>query len=158
MDRLSNLEAWAILNGYDPAHSYADDDMSPPELPPGMLSPNFAQSEFQCTGTCANCVKNSAEHLPPPQLLEWLEDIRAHFGKPVNINSAYRCPKRNAEVGGASSSRHLEGDAADLWIKGVDPAEVYAYADKLIGGKGGVGKYETFTHIDARGYHARWTG
>lgn len=159
MADIKNMEAYLILNGYDPSYDYTQDDASPPDLPTGMLSEHFAQSEFQCTGSCASCVQNSAEHLPPQRLLDWLEDIRAHFGnKPVNINSAYRCPKRNAEVGGASGSQHLYGTATDIWIKGVSPVEVYKYADKLVGDKGSVGSYATFTHIDARGHKARWSG
>lgn len=154
---IKNMEAYLILNGYDPVANYTDYDQGPVELPPGYLSHHFKQSEFQCTGSCALCVENSAANLPPQQLLDWLEDIRAHFGgKPVLINSAYRCPSRNAAVGGAKNSQHLTGRAVDIRINGIDPTKVYAYADKLVNEKGGVGHYNTFTHIDTRGYYARW--
>lgn len=157
MTDIRNMEAYLILHGYDPAKDYTDYNEGPLDLPPGYLSPCFKQSEFQCTGTCTRCVELSAENLPPQQLLEWLEDIRFHFGgKPVHIDSAYRCRSRNAFVGGSSRSQHLTGMAVDIRINGVDPADVYAYADTLIGDKGGVGDYDTFTHIDARGYKARW--
>jgi len=40
-------------------------------------------------------------------------------------------------------------------VDGVPPADVYAYADSL--GLGGVGRYDTFTHIDTRSNGpARW--
>lgn len=33
---------------------------------------------------------------------------------PKNVNSAYRNPSRNSRVGGATASRHMYGDAADI--------------------------------------------
>lgn len=117
------------------------------------VSPHFRQAEFACN----HCGKlHPTKPTPPLQVLDWLEDIRAHFGAPVAINSGYRCPVHNHLVGGAEHSLHLEGQAADLMVKDVAPSLVYAYCDKLIGDAGGVGKYSAFTHIDNRGYKARW--
>ena len=149
---MNNLEAWAITQGYDPETDYV-------EVPDGYLSPHFKASEFDCTGSCDDCAVNNAANRPPPILLEWLEAIREHFkGSPVVINSAFRCPDRNAAVGGAKGSQHLTGNAVDIRVAGVKPSAVYAFADQLIGDQGGVGRYETFTHIDARGSRARWSG
>lgn len=119
------------------------------------LSENFSASEFRCR--CCGKLHPDGDK-PPAELLGFLERIRAHFGKPVYINSGYRCPKHNAAVGGAAKSRHMAGDAADFWIGGEDPAAVFDFASELIGSAGGVGKYDTFTHIDTRGYRARWGG
>jgi len=48
-------------------------------------------------------------------LLNGLECVRSGNGNvALNINSGYRCPVRNAAVGGASQSRHMFGDAADI--------------------------------------------
>ena len=147
MTNIANLEAWAITQGYDPNVKYQVDDA----LRPGYVSPHFALKEFACK-CCGRTHKNGV----PTRLLDLLEDIRAHFGKPVNINSGYRCPNHNAAVGGAKGSQHLKGTAADLWISGVDPQKVYDFADGLVGHAGGVGDYDTFTHIDVRGHKARW--
>ena len=49
-------------------------------------------------------------------LVEILQKIRDHFGKAVNINSAYRTPAKNKQVGGAAYSQHLYGMAADISI------------------------------------------
>ncbi len=118
------------------------------------LSKHFDDSEFKCR--CCEQL-HPGGIMPPPQLLEFLEDIREHFtGLPVHINSGYRCPKHNAAVGGASASRHMIGDAADLWIEGISPVAVYKYADTIVAHSGGVGEYATFTHIDVRGHKARW--
>ena len=48
-----------------------------------------------------------------------LQPIRDHFGKPVRLNSGYRGPELNACVGGAKSSQHCSGEAADIEIMGV---------------------------------------
>lgn len=47
-------------------------------------------------------------------LMNRLDEIREGYGKPIYINSAYRCPKLNQAVGGVSSSYHQMGLAADL--------------------------------------------
>lgn len=43
-----------------------------------------------------------------------LERVRAVLGVPMRINSGYRSPKLNAAVGGAKSSAHVLGLAADF--------------------------------------------
>jgi hypothetical protein len=43
-----------------------------------------------------------------------LEDVRALLGEPMHISSGYRCPALNALVGGASTSAHMDGRAADF--------------------------------------------
>ncbi|NLC24645.1 MAG: DUF882 domain-containing protein [Oxalobacter sp.] len=53
-----------------------------------------------------------------------LEEVRALFGKPVHINSGYRCPELNKAVGGVRNSAHLTGYAVDIRISGVSPKEV----------------------------------
>lgn len=47
-------------------------------------------------------------------LIEQLDRIRAKYGKPIYINSGYRCPALNKAVGGVDSSQHQLGEAADL--------------------------------------------
>ena len=148
MDRLSNLEAWARTQGYDPNCDYTE--TAP--LPEGYVSPHFKEAEFACN----HCGKLHPDGIPQA-LIDALERIRQHYGVPVNINSGYRCPTHNANVGGASNSLHMQGKAADFWMKGIDPAQVYADID-MHWPNGGLGKYATFTHIDVRGYHSRWTG
>lgn len=49
-----------------------------------------------------------------------LEPVRAHFGKPVKINSSYRSPAVNRAVGGSKTSQHVNGQAIDFEIMGVD--------------------------------------
>lgn len=50
-----------------------------------------------------------------------LDPIREKWGQPILVNSGYRCEKLNKAVGGAKSSQHLTGCAAD--IRAVNKAD-----------------------------------
>lgn len=98
-------------------------------------------------------------------LLIVLEHLRAHFGKPVYFNSCARCSKHNPSVGGSKRSEHLVtpedpfADAGDIVVKDVTPTSVYLHLKSLpYANLLGLGKYRTFTHVDVRGYGARWVG
>lgn len=82
------------------------------------------------------------------ELLRILEALRSHFDRPITINSGHRCVAYNAFVGGSANSQHLHGRAADIVVAGVAPYLVAELADQL--GIGGVGSYESFTHVDSR--------
>lgn len=43
-----------------------------------------------------------------------LNPIRELCGRPITVNSGYRCPALNKAVGGATSSQHMTGEAADI--------------------------------------------
>lgn len=43
-----------------------------------------------------------------------LDKARDAWGKPIKVNSGYRCPELNKAVGGVSNSQHLTGEAADI--------------------------------------------
>ena len=91
------------------------------------------------------------------KLAYYLEDVRLQFGSPsIVINSGYRPPSVNTAVGGASNSQHLYGAAADIIVSGIKPHEVYKCMNKMHGSKGGLGNGSSFTHIDLRGYAARF--
>ena len=121
-----------------------------------LLSTNFKVSEFACHGNgCCSTV------LIDEQLVVYLQKIRDHFGKSITITSGYRCPTHNRNVGGATGSRHAKGQAADIVVQGVSPAEVAKYAESI--GILGIGLYETskdghFVHIDTRTTKSFWYG
>jgi len=125
-----------------------------------QLSDHFTLAEFE-----------SADGAPMPAevadnvrrlVVEALEPLRAEFGKPITIISGWRSQEHNEAVGGAPGSQHLSGKAADIRINGVDPAVVADAVDRLQRDgsipKGGLGRYQTFTHVDIRGRLARWSG
>lgn len=43
-----------------------------------------------------------------------LDMVRVHMGKPIFVNSGYRCKKLNEMVGGVQKSMHTKGLAADF--------------------------------------------
>jgi hypothetical protein len=53
-----------------------------------------------------------------------LEPVRAHFGRPVIINSGFRATAVNRAVGGSGTSQHVRGEAADIEIPGVANGDV----------------------------------
>ena len=42
-----------------------------------------------------------------------LEPARERLGKPIVVNSGFRCPVHNAAVGGVANSQHMRGEACD---------------------------------------------
>lgn len=113
------------------------------------LSDNFAVSEFKCKD-------GSDQILIDTDLVDILQKVRSHFGKPVTINSAYRNATYNKKIGGASKSQHVYGTAADIVVKDTKPEAVAQYVEFLMPKKGGIGLYSTFTHVDVRAKRARW--
>lgn len=53
-----------------------------------------------------------------------LDPLRAHLGRPVVVTSGFRSDRVNALVGGARSSQHRFGEAADIIVPGLSVAEV----------------------------------
>lgn len=107
-----------------------------------QLSENFKVNEFACKD-------GSDKILVDVTFVQtYLQDIRTHFGKPVNVNSGYRTLAYNIRVGGAKNSYHTKGRAFDISIKGVTPQEIAKYAASI--GVPGIIQYNTFVHVDSR--------
>lgn len=115
------------------------------------LSTNFRVKEFACSD-------GSDPVFIDLELVTVLQKIRTHFGKAVTITSAYRTPPHNKSCGGTMYSQHLYGKAADIKIRNISPKKVAEYAEELLRGRGGIGIYDTFVHIDVRTTKARWFG
>ena len=130
-------------------HTYAKKDRNK------KLAPNFVVGEFLCHCGCGKALVDD-------KLVEYLQQIRDHFGKETIITSAYRCEKHNKAVGGAVGSRHTKGQAADFYIPGIAPTEIAKYAESI--GVKGIGLYEQadcgddFVHIDTREKKSFWYG
>lgn len=92
------------------------------------LSAHFSLEEFTISSKALSMgVRND----PAPQhlgnlkrLAERMEAVRALFGKPIEITSAYRNPQVNAAVGGVPNSAHALGHAADFHVDGLGDLEV----------------------------------
>ncbi len=70
----------------------------------------------------ATATTRGIDNTPTPEIkanLERLVDkvldgLREIYGKPITVNSGYRCPELNKAVGGSKTSDHVKGFAADL--------------------------------------------
>lgn len=89
----------------------------------------FKRSEFKCQ--CGGKYCNGYPVEMQEKVVKAADKVRAHFGKPVTVSSGIRCTKHNAEVGGVSNSRHLQGKAIDLNVSGFSAAMVLAYVQSL---------------------------
>lgn len=89
-----------------------------------------------------------------------LQILRDEIQKPITINIAYRPIWWEHKQGRSGKSQHCLGNAADIVVKGMSPSKVADIIQKLIDldrmEDGGLGRYNTFTHFDVRGYKARW--
>lgn len=117
----------------------------------GNLSEHFDSSEFRDPKT-GECQVDAT-------LIRALESLRLLVGKPIHIDSGYRSPSTNDEVGGVSHSQHMLGKAADISVEGLDTYQLYVLADQIPDfAGGGIGIYpgSHFVHVDVRGERARW--
>ncbi|WP_340678763.1 D-Ala-D-Ala carboxypeptidase family metallohydrolase [Paraglaciecola sp.] len=154
-----------------------------------QISPHFTLGQFLCkqqSGYPKYLVLR-------PRLVEKLELFLADVNQQgirtdsFVIMSGYRTPHYNRAIGNVSSSRHMYGGAADIY---VDANPVNVYMDDVNGDSkidfqdavflynladglsrrhqrkdlvGGLGKYQSnashgpFIHIDVRGSKARWS-
>lgn len=63
-----------------------------------------------------------------------LDEARERFGKPIKVNSGYRCKELNVMVGGSVTSQHMTGEAADITAKNKKQNKVLFEIIKQIGG------------------------
>lgn len=121
------------------------------------MTKNFKIEEFNCKCGCempSDVLDNIIK------LASQLQYLRDKIGKPIKINSAYRCESHNKAIGGSSNSQHKIGKAADIVVKDMKPYDVFFMIEDLIDAgellQGGVGNYSSFTHYDIRKHKARW--
>lgn len=67
---------------------------------------------------------NAAEKAALVKLVDKILDpLRESYGRPIIITSGFRCDQLNKKVGGATSSQHRRGEAADIRSKKDTPSE-----------------------------------
>jgi hypothetical protein len=75
----------------------------------------FTIKELTSTGTGMPNVPGTVETENLTNLVDKLLDpVREKWGKPIRVNSGYRSMTVNMTVGGATTSQHLKGEAADI--------------------------------------------
>ena len=83
------------------------------------------------------------------RLANFLEQVKTVLGgKPVMINSAFRCKQVNDAVGSKDTSQHRIGCAADIRVPGMTPDEVVkAIIASGIGYDQLIREFDRWTHI-----------
>ena len=190
---LTPLEGQEVVEGYR-IGSY------PRNTPEGLIrvsrddldvpvSPSFTLGQFLC--------KQQPGHWPKfvlvsPSLINRLEALLAEMradeltrAESFFVMSGFRTPFYNTAIGSARLSRHMYGDAADIYpdveggdsvmddldgdgrVTRADANFLYDFADRLFRNRedldaGGIGAYGAnavhgpFVHVDGRGSRARW--
>ena len=136
-------DPYILLPGFSSTRFYLND----PILPKG----NFTWSEATKGGSRIPESKQIVSNIV--RIARELEEVRKLFGnRPVIVVSWYRDPVSNRRVGGATRSQHLQGNAADIHVSGLD---IWHVQKELIdywylGRKGGLGKGADrgFVHLD----------
>ena len=113
---------------------------------------------YRDDGRCRECpLKQRASRLPndaEENLRALVEQVlapaREKLGKPITVNSGYRCQVHNRAVGGVANSQHMKGEAADIACedneKLAEIIEANGKYDQLIRYKGAGGKIR-FVHV-----------
>lgn len=107
------------------------------------LSDNLSLSEV-----ASKCGTNVVRVHPYMPIM--FQAIRNEFGAPITINSGYRSPQHNANVGGATESTHVYGMALDLSasdLSALDKA-IQTVIEQNKAYIGGYKRYKTFIHVD----------
>lgn len=129
------------------------------------LSAHFTVEEFDChDGTKVQRRDyDGLEYL----CKVFLEPLRKKYG-PVTINSGFRTRAYNASIGGATKSYHVytihdgNDQAADVRCAKGTPRDWHRTLNWIRNnkrnGRGGLGLYATFVHVDLRDFKADWRG
>ena len=115
------------------------------------LSDSFRVREFACKDGSDKIIIDDA-------LVSYLQRIRNWAGAEIIISSGYRTPAHNASIGGAKTSYHTKGRAADIYVKDRKKTigQIADYAQAI--GVKGIEKNEdsNYVHIDTRPNKYYW--
>ena len=173
------------LSTYQPPRGFVEVTRDNREV---RLSPHFTLGQFVCKqagGYPKYVVLRERLLLKLERLLEAV-NAKGYSAETLHVMSGYRTPAYNKAIGNVKHSRHMYGDAADIFIderprdgimddlnndgvSDVRDADILRLAvEEMVGEPwyepfiGGLGRYAAkphrgpFIHIDVRGYRARW--
>ena len=126
----------------------------------GTISRSFSWAEFEATSHAAELARKGVRNVIPSfevrdsvlaLVRRVLQPLRDKYGKPMKVNSGYRCKELNEIVGGVPSSQHRLGEAADIHTGSPletfrlahlakSTPEIWAEIDQMV-------CYDTFVHI-----------
>ena len=115
-----------------------------------LLSPHFSLEELTVTDHREfDNIPNSSEINNLKRIADLLEEVKTLLGgKPIMVNSAFRCKQVNDAVGSKDTSQHRVGCAADIRVPGMTPDEVVkAVMASGIGYDQIIREFNSWTHI-----------
>ena len=91
----------------------------------------FKEEEFRCKCGCGGAAMDET-------FVRMIDTLRHEYGRPLKVNSGYRCPNHNAKVSGTGmTGPHTTGKAVDLGVFGPDADRLLELAYKVgFNGKG----------------------
>lgn len=122
----------------------------------GDLTLNFSRREFECKCSYSECIKFWMDE----DVIHGVQDLRNILGVRLDVNSGCRCIKHNRDIGGSTTSQHLQGLAIDLFSAELNVLEIFEAALVVpIFKDGGIGIYfdDKFVHVDGRERRIRWS-
>ena len=102
----------------------------------------LSSKEFKCKCNRPTCNLT----IMSPRLRESWNISRAQFGKPLKINSGFRCGPHNEASNGHPRSKHMTGDAIDISHKEFENIEKQRLRLILENNFDRVIEYPTFYH------------
>lgn len=115
------------------------------------LTKNFTSTELQCP-CCGVCDMDGV-------FLAELQRLRDVIGRPFIISSGYRCEKHNKALSGAKNSKHLTGEAVDIYTSDWSSKDLHDLIDEISSNlASGLGLYPSHIHFDLREKRAAWVG
>ena len=118
-----------------------------------QLSEHFSLAELTASETADRLnidnTPDTSEMANLVRLATFLEEVKTVLGgKPVMINSAFRCKEVNDAVGSKDTSQHRIGCAADIRVPSMTPDEVVkAVIASGIGYDQIIREFDRWTHI-----------
>lgn len=90
---------------------------------------------------CKHCGENKCQQ----ELIDLLDELREEIGRPITLNSAYRCEVHDKAEGG--KGRHQTGYAADVRVENSTERYEIVRLGFLVGFTG-IGVAKNFVHLD----------
>jgi len=115
-----------------------------------QLTPNFTLAELTHTDHREfDNTPNDSELANLVRLADFLEQVKVVLaGKPIMVNSAFRCKEVNDAVGSKDTSQHRIGCAADIRVPSMTPDQVVkAIIAAGIGYDQVIREFDRWTHI-----------
>ena len=96
------------------------------------LGPHFYYGEFVKSPTAIRLgIDNTPDDISLQNMKalceKVMEPIRANFKKAVLVHSGFRCEALNKAIGGSVGSQHMNGEAVDWEIPGIDLKEIFEW-------------------------------